>query len=78
MPRYRLISLRYRRCEHCCGGTLPPESTVLGEYETRVEMQEEIDKRRWKGDVLLVDFLVDGKWYRGNVNSRDPIAWSQE
>lgn len=60
------------------GGSLPPESTVLGEYETRAEMQEEIDKRRWKGDTLLVDFLIDGKWYRGNLNSRDPIAWSQE
>lgn len=76
-PRYRLVALRYRRCECCIGGTLPPETTVIGEYATRAEMNEVIEKKRWKGDTLLVDFLINGKWYRGNVNSRDPIAWDE-
>ena len=74
--RYRLVSLRYRNCECCGSGTLPPETTVIGEYETREEMNEVYEKLRYRGNALLVDFLVDGRWYRGNINSVDPIAWT--
>ena len=64
-PRYRLISLRYD----------PTVSTVLGEFVDRIELEKEHEKRSWKGDTLFIDFLIDGVWCRGNINSCDPIAW---
>ena len=67
--RYRLIAVRYHE-------TLSTESVVFGEFIERVEMENEIEKRRWKGDFLMIDFLIDGVWCRGNVNSPDPIVWS--
>lgn len=76
--RYRLVSLRYRNCECCGSGNIPPESTVIGEYTSRAEMDEVIEKLRYRGGMLFVDFLIDGQWYRGNTNSRDPIAWGDQ
>jgi len=73
--RYRLISLRYCSCAHCGQGSLPTESTVIGEFTDREELEKEIAKKAWKGEFLLLDFLINDVWYRGQLNSRDPIAW---
>ena len=73
--RYRLISLRYLSCKCCGQGSLPPKSTIVGEFTDREELNKEIAKKAWKGDFLLIDFLIDGVWCRGQLGSRDPIAW---
>lgn len=75
MNRYRLISLHYYNCADCGFGARPTQSSVLGEFAERAELDEEILKRSWKGYHFAVDFLIDGIWYRGSTNSQDPIAW---